>query len=98
MTHSEFRNSDVFVRNDAALVSAEVDGELVGLSVEKGVCYGLNAVGTRIWALLETPRSLGDLCAQLTDAFDVEPERCEREVVALLAELRSEGLVTVVPA
>ncbi|RYY47868.1 MAG: PqqD family protein [Sphingomonadales bacterium] len=95
---SVFQRSDMFVRNDDALVSAEVDGELVGLSVEKGVCYGLNAVGTRIWALLETPRSLDDLCAQLTDIFDVEPERCEREVVALLGELRSEGLVTVVPA
>ena len=84
----------IVVRNERTL-SAEVDGELMAMSVERGMCYGLNAVGTRIWALIAEPRSVGDLCAQLRQEFDVEEEECRRDVVDLLEELRAEGLATV---
>jgi hypothetical protein len=89
----ELNGSDVLVRQDDGLLTAEVNGELIGMSVEQGSCYGFNGVGTRIWALLAEPRSLDDLCAQLLTEFDVDADRCRTEVVALLEELRAEGLV-----
>jgi hypothetical protein len=59
------------------------------------MCYGLNAIGTRIWALIAEPRSIDDLCAQLRQEFDVEEEECRRDVTDLLEGLRAEGLATV---
>lgn len=86
---------DILVRNDEELLTTEVDGELVGMSVEQGTCYGLNGVGTRIWSLLAEPRSIDSLCEELMHEYEVAGDRCREEVIALLEELRSEGLVTV---
>lgn len=86
---------DVLVRNDADLLTTTVDGELIGMSVEQGACYGLNGVGTRIWELLAEPRSIADLCEQLTGEYEVDAGQCRREVLDLMEELRAEGLVSV---
>jgi hypothetical protein len=85
--------STTIVRNDG-LLSTEVDGELLAMSVERGSCYGLNGVGTRIWALIEKPRSIDSLCAQLVSEYEVDEAQCRREVIDLIAELRDERLVT----
>ena len=41
----------VVARRDG-FVEAEIDDEIVALSIEHGTCYGLNRVGSRIWNLL----------------------------------------------
>lgn len=84
----------VLVRNDAELLTTVVDGELIGMSVEQGACYGLNAVGTRIWELLAEPRSIDSLCDQLISEYEVEPSDCLNDVLELAENLRAEGLVT----
>lgn len=89
------RGGDVIARWEGDLLTTEVDGELIAMSVDKGTCYGLNSIGTRIWALIAEPRSIDDLCDRLLTEFDVEEEVCRREVVDLLERLRAEGLVTV---
>src|SRR5262245_41750590 len=86
--------STVVVRS-TGLVDAEIDNEVVALNIESGNCYGLNAVGTRIWHLLGSPRSTQDICASLIAEYQVDPEVCERQVLDLLEELRAEGLVSV---
>ena len=86
---------DIVVRNDAGLLTTVVDDELVGMSVEQGACYGLNGVGTRIWDMLAEPRSIDSLCDELTREYEVERAQCLSEVVDLLEELRSEGLLAV---
>ncbi len=75
------------------MIEAEVDGELLGLHVEKGFCYGFNPTATRIWALIETPRTVTQLCETLSEEFEVEPADARPDVEALLEELEREGLV-----
>jgi hypothetical protein len=91
---SALERDSLIVRNDS-LLTAEVDGELMAMSIERGTCYGLNGVGTRIWALLAEPRTLDDLCAALLREYDVDAAQCRREVIDLLDELCAEGLITV---
>ena len=86
---------DAIVERNEGLLTAEVDGELMAMSIEQGNCYGLNAVGTRIWALLAEPRSIDDLCALLLDEYEVDAAQCRDEVVGLLEELRAEGLAAI---
>jgi len=85
----------ILIRNDDELLTTVVDGELIGMSVEQGACYGLNEVATRIWELLAEPRSVDSLCQQLTSEYDVEAGQCLREVLDLVEDLRAEGLVNV---
>jgi hypothetical protein len=76
------------------LIDAEIENEIVALSIEKGNCYGLNVVGSRIWRLLADPIRISDICAKLLAEYKVEPRTCERQVLDLLEELRAEGLIT----
>jgi hypothetical protein len=75
------------------MLDAEVDGEIVALNIEKGTCYGLNPVGSRVWKLLAAPIRIGDICTKLLDEYKVESDVCERQVLDLLEELRAEGLI-----
>jgi hypothetical protein len=84
----------VIVRG-GGLFDAEVDGEIVALHVEKGSCYGLNKVGSRIWQLIEAPTAIGEICATLVSEYKIDPVTCERQVLDLLEELRAEGLIEI---
>jgi hypothetical protein len=89
---SPLSSTNVVARRDG-LVQAEIDGEVAMTSIDDGTCYVLNQVGSRIWNLLEEPTQIGVLCATLLGEFKVDPEVCERQVLDLLEELRSKGLI-----
>jgi Coenzyme PQQ synthesis protein D (PqqD) len=91
-------SQDLIVARRGGLLEAEVDGEMVGLHVDNGTCYGFNATATRVWALIETPRLLTELRDALTAEFDVAPELCEAQLRDLLKELEADGLVELRPA
>lgn len=96
MAHLDPLSSTTVVARADGFVEAEVDGEIVVLSIERGTCYGLNRVGSRIWSLMSRPSPIHDLCATLLREYKVEPDVCEREVLDLLEELRAEGLIATV--
>jgi len=89
------QGTDVLVRDGDELLTTVVDGELIALSVERGACYGLNDIGTRIWELIAEPRSVEDLCEQLRREFEVEEAQCRRQVLEFLEHLRAEGIARV---
>jgi hypothetical protein len=88
-------SGDTLLARSDGLLTAEVDGELMAMNIDRGTCYGLNGVGTRIWDLLVEPRTIDDICALLVREYDVDPARCRSEVADLLSELCEEGLTTV---
>jgi hypothetical protein len=77
-------------------VSCALGEESVILNMKNSSYYGLNAVGASIWKLLQQRRSVGELRDAIVDEYEVEPDRCERDVLELLDKLKSEGLVQVV--
>jgi PqqD family protein of HPr-rel-A system len=74
-------------------VSCELGGETVILDIPSGQYFALSEIGAQIWLLLESPRTLGDLCSRLAEEYDVEPGRCEADVSALLDQLAKHGLI-----
>jgi hypothetical protein len=74
-------------------VSTSLGDETVILGMGDGVYYGLDAVGARVWALLASPRRVSELVSAVTREFDVRPERCEHDVLALLDELFERQLI-----
>jgi hypothetical protein len=92
MQASALSSTTVVVRSNG-LVDAEIDQEIVALSVAKGVCYGLDPIGSRIWKMLANPIRVADICQTLVREYEVAPETCESDVLDLLEELRSEGMI-----
>jgi hypothetical protein len=86
-------NVSSIVKRLDGFVEAEVDGEIVALNIDRGTCYGLNKVGSRIWALLVEQKRIGDLCATLVSEYEVEPRTCEQQVLELLEQFLQEGII-----
>jgi hypothetical protein len=77
-------------------VSSDLSGEAVILNLATGMYYGLDEVGARIWGLLQQPCAVAALRDTIVSEYDVEPERCEQDLLELLADLEAARLVSVV--
>lgn len=81
------------IRRREEVHSAKVDEEVVMFDAEDGAYFALGVHGSRIWELLEEPRTLEELCASLQEEYDVEPERCLADVSGFVEELAESQLV-----
>lgn len=79
----------------AEQVSCPLGDEAAILNLKNTVYYGLDPVGSRIWALLQQKRSVSELRDALVEEYDVEAGRCERDLLDLLEKMRAEGLIQV---
>jgi hypothetical protein len=77
-------------------VSADLGGATAILHIDSGYYYALNAVGARVWELVkEEPITVKEILRILLEEYDVAPERCARDLHALLHGLAERGLVEV---
>jgi hypothetical protein len=88
-------NSDCIVVATGDVPFSSLHGELLGISERRGFCYSLNEPGARIWALIQTPVSIGRVCATLSAEFAVDPDRCRDDVAGFIVALEAAGLIEV---
>jgi hypothetical protein len=74
-------------------LSCDLGGETAILGLRDGRYYGLDAVGARIWELLDRPRSAPEIGAVLLEEYEVEPGRLREDVGKFLCRLEDLGLV-----
>jgi hypothetical protein len=79
-----------------AVSTADVAGEITLMEPHRGVYFGLEGPGARIWHLL--PATLDGIVAQLTAEFEVDDATCRHDVAELLDQLVATGLVVCEPA
>jgi len=82
---------DTVLSRSDDILEASIGSEKVMMSVQRGEYYGLDAIGSEIWALFEQPRSVADVCAEMVRRYDVSPEVCQRDVIAFLGDLVADG-------
>jgi hypothetical protein len=70
--------------------------ELVMMSAAEGNYYGLDPVGRRLWEIIDQPRTVSDICAELLMDYHVSTATCEAEMLAFLKELVEHRIVHVV--
>jgi coenzyme PQQ synthesis protein D (PqqD) len=80
------------------VVGCALDGEAILLNVRTGTYYGLDAVGHRMWQLVQQPRMVASVRDAIVDEFEVGVDRCERELLSLLIELERHQLIAVTDA
>ena len=76
------------------VISQEVSGETVLLDLESENYFGLDEVGTRIWQLIKETSDLQAIYNTLLEEYEVEEERLQTDLEALLGEIASLGLIT----
>jgi hypothetical protein len=82
------------MRPHPEVVDTELEtGEAVLLQLQSQTYYSLNVTGTQIWQGLKQGLPLREISRRLQARFEVEPERADGSVLALLDELLQQQLV-----
>jgi hypothetical protein len=74
-----------------------VGDEAVILNLKSELYFGLNPVGTRMWAVLHDAPSIQSAYESLLTEFEVEPQRLRQDMDELLDQLLAQGLIEVGP-
>lgn len=88
--------TDILERTLAAspdAVESAVGNETVILHLVNGTYYGLDPVGTRIWALIKEGLAPQAICRQLADEYGVERATIEADARTFLGDLEAQGLL-----
>jgi hypothetical protein len=75
------------------VVFRDLDGEAVILDLASGTYFGLNAVGTRVWRMIEDGRAAAEVVETIAAEYDADRATIARDVNRLLDELRVRNLI-----
>ena len=76
------------------VMARTVGDETVILDLASGTYFGLDPVGARIWELMGKGKTLGEICDQILDEYEVSREMLEDDALRLARELADQGLIT----
>lgn len=72
----------------------EVDGELVLLDMQSENYFGLDAVASKIWQILNADKSLAETAEILQEIYDVDESTLRRDLETFVQQLLDNGLAT----
>lgn len=75
------------------IMASSVDSEVVMANISTDKYYGLNPVSTRIWQLLEQPKSLVEVCDVLVEQYDVDKQICQNDVLTFVRKMVDEQIL-----
>lgn len=82
-------------RPSAQVRLQQTGDESVLLDLASEQYFGLDAVGTRVWQLLEADPAVQSAFAVLVAEYDVDPSQLEADLLVLLRQLANAGLIDV---
>ena len=89
-------SEESIVTAGAGVVSCDLIGSAALLNMRSNIYYTLNPIGSRIWDLIQQPKSVSAICAEVLARYDVDARRCHDDVIALLWDLNDAGLIEIV--
>ena len=81
------------VSRSPSILTAEVDGEIVMMSIEQGRYFGLDHIGSDIWKRIEPPCSFAILIDGLAADYEADRTTIVTEVQSLLDHMAKHDIV-----
>src|SRR2546426_413693 len=81
------------ISRSPSVLTAEVDGEIVMMSIEQGRYFGLDDIGSDIWNRIEPPCSFAALIDRLVADYDADRATIATDVHALLGRMAAQDVV-----
>lgn len=82
-------------RNDE-VVWRVIDGEIVVLVPAERALHALTGCGSKVWELIETETTVGDIIQKICAEYEVEPQRAREEITEYIHKLAALNLVEIV--
>jgi hypothetical protein len=81
------------ISRSPSVLTAEVDGEIVMMSIEQGRYFGLDDIGSDIWKRIEPPCSFAALIDGLAADYEADRAAIAADVQALLDRMAEQDVV-----
>ena len=73
--------------------TSAVGDETIILHLVNGTYYGLDPVGTEIWAMIKEGVATADICRQLAGKYDIDMPTIEADARKFLTDLEAHGIL-----
>ncbi len=91
---SEQIDEKTHIRISPSVYARPFGAELVLLEFGRGEYFGLDEIGAEVWRRLEAGDDLGATADHIAARYDVTRDVALRDILALVAHMRSQALVT----
>jgi Coenzyme PQQ synthesis protein D (PqqD) len=81
------------ISRSPSVLTAEVDGEVVMMSIEQGRYFGLDDIGSDIWRRIEPPCSFAALIDRLVSDYNADRTTIAADVQVLLDRMAAQDVV-----
>ncbi|WP_265587669.1 PqqD family protein [Sphingomicrobium arenosum] len=88
---------DTRIRQNQAVPTGRVDGELMALDPKAGEVFGLDPIATIVWDRIGSGTTIAALVEAITQSHDVAPDQCLADILPFLEQAVAAGLVVVEP-
>lgn len=96
MNKRYFHGVEIVISPD--VLCQELDGEMVILDMKSGQYFGIDAIGCKIWKMLEEKVCPDKIVDNFLDEYDVLPDICCQHVYSFIDHLQQGDLISIVPA
>ncbi len=86
---------DTIIQRKIDILTSDLDGEKVMMSIEKGEYYGLGKTGTFIWDNIENPISILALIEMITKNYSIDKNKCFSDIAPFIIDLIEKELIVV---
>ncbi len=71
----------------------DFDDGLMMMDIDSGNYFDIDSVGASVWTLLDTPKTINQICNELAVEYDVDIEICIQQTTDFIAVLHDQKLV-----
>ncbi len=86
---------DTTIRQSASCLTAKVGEEIVVMSVDRGLYYAFDPIGSDIWNRIAQPCTVKSLSQSLLADYEATPEAIKADVLSLLKDLSEANLIDI---
>ena len=76
-------------------VSCPLGEDIIILDLKAGLYFSLDNVGAKVWELIQQPQSVSGIRQAILETFEVSPDLCGGDLMALLRELADRNLIEI---
>ena len=86
---------DSIIQRKTDILTSDLDGEKVMMSIEKGEYYGLGKTGTFIWDNIENPIKISTIVDMITKNYNIDKNKCFADIAPFIMDLVEKELIVV---
>lgn len=89
-------NKKTTYKRNPELLAVDMDGETVMMDMISGNYFGINTVGSHVWAVLETEHTVEEILKSLEGQFEIsESDTVQSDIISFLDDMVKQKLVLV---